>query len=263
MLTTFKCGFNRTSACVADVTLWLQSQALSVNRSKTEIMVLGSRQLISKVPCTDMNINGTSTLFSSTLRDLGVFLDNSLTFDAHISKVCSGAFASLRTISRVRRSLSTQHCSLLINSLVLSRILFCATIYYGISNQQTRRLERILQAARRLLLSTTTDSTSSNSGLLSLPIDKIIQFRIAVMTFVVLHTSRPGYLRDLLQYREYSRDVRTSQQSLLDYRRSKSELGRRAFSIYAPMLFNGIPLDIRKSPSTAIFKNRLLQLMCD
>jgi hypothetical protein len=180
---------NKIKACVNDVTLWLRSQALYVNTSKTEIMVLGSRQLVSKVPCVDLDINGMSTVLSTKLRDLGVILDNSLVFDAHISKVCSSAFVSLRTISRVRRSLSNRHCSLLINSLVLSRILFCATIYFGIANHQIRRLERILQAARRLLHHSTSDTVSSNSGLINLSMDSIIKLRVAVLTFDVLNTA--------------------------------------------------------------------------
>ena len=69
--------------------------------------------------------------FSSVIRDLSVWLDSSLSFDRHVSRIVSSAFSYLHVIGRVKRSLSIDQTMLLIHSLVLSRLNFCSTVLNG------------------------------------------------------------------------------------------------------------------------------------
>ena len=68
-----------------------------------------------------------------------------------MAAISASAFAYLRVIGRIRRSLSEESALTLVHSLVLSRIHFCASIYNGASSANLRRLQRIMNAAIRLI----------------------------------------------------------------------------------------------------------------
>ena len=72
----------------------------------------------------------------------------------------------------------------------------------------------------------------------------------------------PSYITELLKTKSqmHSHNLRSSQDNLLlqiPSHRSKITLGDRAFACAAPKVWNDLPLVIRKSSSSTIFKSRL------
>ena len=138
--------------CVLAVKAWLQSLKLSTaERLQNRNHPLGNQQQLSRCTITKVRVGDTDFQLASTVRDLGVMLDSTLTMDRQVSSVCSSAFSYLKVIGRIRKSLSNDLCSLLVHSLVLSRVVHCCTVYNGISKQQQLRPQRILNAAIRLV----------------------------------------------------------------------------------------------------------------
>ena len=91
-----------------------------------------------------------------------------------------------------------------------------------------------------------------------LPVEYRIIFKILLITFKVLNGIAPNYLRDLLEPYVPRRTLRSmSKLRLVEQSFKLSTYGLRAFSVSAPRLWNGIPLEIRQSNSVSVFKKNL------
>ena len=69
----------------------------------------------------------------------------------HISKFCAAAFHHLHNISRVRRFLSFDSTKALVHALIASRVYYCDSLLYGLSATQLNKIQRVLNAAARLV----------------------------------------------------------------------------------------------------------------
>jgi len=99
------------------------------------------------------------------------------------------------------------------------------------------------------------------SNLHWLPIHKRINSKVATLAYKVLTTQQPAYLHNLISYRQPSRSLRSSSQSLLHVPSSKTDFGRRAFSSAAAQIWNHIPTAIKVSPSLDSFKRHLKTIL--
>ena len=88
---------------------------------------------------------------SSVVRDLGIYLDSSLTMTAHISRTVSNCFAALRQVRNVRSSLPMRVMSSLVTALVLTRLDCGNATLTGLPTCQLNRLQSVLHAAARLV----------------------------------------------------------------------------------------------------------------
>ena len=55
---------------------------------------------------------------SEKVRDIGVILDQTLSFDDHISTICQSAHFHIRNIGKIRNLLSFDACATLIHALI-------------------------------------------------------------------------------------------------------------------------------------------------
>jgi len=72
----------------------------------------------------------------------------------YVSNVCSAGFYRLRQLRRVRRSLDTESSATLVHAFVTSRIDYCNVLLAGAPRATTDKLQRLLNAAARLLSGT-------------------------------------------------------------------------------------------------------------
>ena len=119
-------------------------------------------------------------------------------------------------------------------------------------------LQRVQNLAARLALN---DWTTPPNTLLSklhwLPVYSRIKFKISIITSKLLIESQPANLRSLIDYYAPTRLLRSSDKFLLRQPRTHTSIGKRAFSVCAPSIWNSIPLPIRLSSSLPSFKRNL------
>ena len=84
-----------------------------------------------------------------------------------------------------------------------------------------------------------------------------IDFKILLLTYKALNGLVPAYLREQLVPYSPTRTLRSKENHQLTSPRCRLEnFGRRSFAAAAPMLWNNLPLNIKRSPSLDIFKSR-------
>ena len=89
------------AACNADINVWLSACRLRLNAAKTQLVWLGSSQLLDKVDCRDVLVLGTRVAISDIARDLGVVIDRELSLAAHVTAVCRSGYNQLRQLRPV------------------------------------------------------------------------------------------------------------------------------------------------------------------
>ena len=81
------------------------------------------------------------------VRNLGTWFDSKMSMLTHINKTCSSAFYYLYNMRRISRSVTES----LVPAFITSRIDYCNSLLYGLPNSHIMKLQRIQNAAARLV----------------------------------------------------------------------------------------------------------------
>ena len=178
-----------------------------------------------------------------------MWLDRNLSRDKHITKTCSAAFYCLYNIRRIRPYLSRQATE------ITSRLDYCNSLFYGIPSYQLQKLQRIQNAAARLIFgkSKFCHITPLLKSLHWLPVKQRVKFKILLLTFKAIHCCSPQYItvREPIKYSLRS-------QATIEREQPKGKflatLGDRSFTAAAPKLWNNLPSEIRNLKTINSFK---------
>ena len=195
--------------------------------------------------------------FSSVVRDLGVTLDQELTFAPHINRLTRNCFYQLRQLRTVSRSLTPSATSTLIHSFVTARLDYCCSLYAGLPAGRLGSLDRVFRSAARLIgriPKFARISSFMREVLHWLPLEQRIEYRIAALVWRCSLGIAPSYLRELscpVLSARGSRSLRSSEQGLLlvPFARTSTRQ-RRAFSVVGPSTWNSLPQALRLLPRT-------------
>ena len=69
---------------------------------KTEFLVIGNRQQLSKVNISSITVGNSAIMKSSVVMNLGSYIDDKLSMNSYIDKVCNASFYYLHNIRRIR-----------------------------------------------------------------------------------------------------------------------------------------------------------------
>ena len=147
-------------------------------------------------------------------------------------------------------------------AIIGSRLDYCNSLLYRVSNRNINRLQHAQNAAARVVLNRTRFSFPHARPILKelhwLPINERIEHKLATLVFKTRFYHEPSYLYTLLADYVPTRSLRSSDRKrLLVVPTSKLVLGSRAFSVAAPSLWNSLPESVRMSSSVASFKASL------
>ena len=74
--------------------------------------------------------------------------------DKHAAAVSAKCFFQLRQLCRIRRSLDDNAVDTLVHAFVASRVDYCGSLFVGTPKKSTDKLQRVLNAAVRLVSNT-------------------------------------------------------------------------------------------------------------
>ena len=144
----------RLSCCVDDLSKYFASLRLQLNSSKTDFIWFGTKSNLAKIqpPHKSLSVCSSVVSCSEVVRDLGVFLDSELSTKKHVSNVASVCFYHLRRLRQLRNCVSQSLMAQLVTSLVISRLDSCNSALAGLPISTIAPLQRVQNAAARLVL---------------------------------------------------------------------------------------------------------------
>ncbi len=248
----------RIAACLSDISSWMMDQHLQLNLAKTELLVVSAN------PSLHHNFSiqlGLSTITPSrTARNLGVVIDDQLSFTDHIATMARSCRFALYNIRKIRPFLSEQAAQLLVQALVLSRLDYCNALLAGLPACTIKPLQLIQNAAARVVFNEPKKAhvTPLFIRLHWLPIAIRIKFKVLMFAYKTTTGAAPIYLNLLVQTYAPSRSLRSASERRLvvPSQRGTKSLSR-TFSWTVPSWWNDLPISIRTAESLAIFKKHL------
>ena len=142
--------------------------------------------------------------------------------------------------------------------IVSSRLDYCNSLSYGSSAENIQRLQWAQNTLARVVTGSRSRASSTPllHGLHWLPVDYRIRYKISTLTYKILQ-QQPTYLQPLKNESRYipSRALRSGGQMQLIIPRTNTGIGTKTFSVAAPTIWNGLPLNVRDVATLGKFQS--------
>ena len=123
---------------------WCLEHQLLINPVKTKFLIVGSRPMLQNLPAEiTLNFLGKTIKTVLVAEDLGLNLDSLLSYDVHISNLVASCMKNLCQINRVKDILNNETLLLCIESLVVSKLLYCSTVWSNTSSKNIKKLQAV------------------------------------------------------------------------------------------------------------------------
>ena len=171
-----------------------------------------------------------------------------------ISKRISSGIGALK---RLRPFVSLDTAKKIYDSLIQPHFDYCCTVWGGINNQLTEKLQKLANRAARVITKSSYE-VSSSPLLDALGWEKLISNRQkhkAIMVFKSLHNLTPVYLHNMFYNFNTHYGLRNSTNKLI-LPKPRTEYLKCSFSYTGAALWNTLPQALRECNSLGLSKRR-------
>ena len=113
--------------CIADIRLWMTQNLLKLNDNKTNMIYLALPHCVKSLKTPALQMGASSITPNVSVKNLGVIFDQCINMHEHVTSVC-----------RSQEALVT-----VVHAFVTSRIDYCSSLLYDISDDNINRLQGI------------------------------------------------------------------------------------------------------------------------
>ena len=241
--------------------LWSKDNKMQVHLTKTTCMLAGTRQRLNESRPLTIQADGINIQTVSQQKILGVYIDETLTWNPQIDHLCSPISSKISLLRQLATYVPTQAQKLYYQGYILPLLDYGSITWGATSDANLERLEKLQKRAARIILHA--DFTTSSSLMFEelgwLSVFDRLKYNKAIMTYKALNNQTPEYISDLLKPMSevHSLNLRSSENGSLFVPRSKSSLCDGSFSCSAPRLWNSLPQAVKNAESLKVFKQSL------
>ena len=247
------------------VSSWSKSFGLSINAAKSQIALFGSRQLLSKIHFPSLSpvlFGGTMLEFHSSIKNLGLTMDSSLSWVPHISEVSKKFVAVICRLRRWKNLLPTKTKIFLAQTLLLPLLDYADACYCDLPQTLLNKLDRLQNMAIRFIfgLKKYDHITEYRLQLKWLTIRQRRNLHILTLLYTILfHPYTPNYLKTKFTFlgSNHSLNLRSQDDNKLELPLSRTQAYGDSFTVKAAVLWNTLPHELRQSKSVHIFKRQV------
>ena len=130
---------------LSSLNTWLNANRLSLNITKTEFMVIGSRQRLMYHDVNNLNICVDNTQIKRVqyTKSLGVTIDENLTGKNHIDTICKKVSSGIGALKRVRRFVNRETAVKAYRGLIEPYLNYCCPVWDGIGSELSSKLQKL------------------------------------------------------------------------------------------------------------------------
>ena len=241
-----------------NVNEWLIANKLTLNQSKTEFMLIGSRQRIRTFETSpSLETGGMPINRVSHTKSIGVYLDENLTWNEHINQISRKIASGIGALKRIRSFVPDTTLQFIFNSLVQPYFDYCCVVWDNCSKTLADKLEKLQNRAARML---TFSSYDANADVVLASINwKKLETQRKIQKAVMVHKSLYGLAPDYLRSMFVNRSI-VANYSLRDTEgklaipKPRTDYLRNSFSYSGAVLWNSLPTDLRQTENPNQFK---------
>lgn len=229
---------------------WLSSNALKANPDKSHLLLNS----------TDYNlfamIDSHKITNSEHVKLLGITIDNGLSFNQHVTKLCKKATQKLHALSRVCGHMDIKQRRTIMKSFILSQFGYCPLVWLFHSRQLNTRINNIHERALRLVYN---DPTSSFDELLEKDKSCTVHERniqtLAIEVFKVIHKISPVIMNDVFVLK--NKHIYNSKHMFQGRNIRTVNNGLDTLSMLGPKIWDIIPKEIKNIHNLYEFKKQI------
>ena len=240
--------------CFSVIKKWMSKFYLQLNDTKTQIIVVGTSRVLDSIDVNGITLcSGTTIRFIPTVKNLGIYMDNRLSFDKHVVDLKKKCFRTLRNIRKIKFLLTTGQTKTIVNSLVISCLDYCNGLFYGASEKIFHQLQLIQNSAVKAVTGKYKHDRMGNDlkRLHWLDVKKRVVFKLALLAHKAIIGKAPDYLQELFQYSHHGHTLKL----MIPY--AASAAGLRSFSVVGPKIYNNLPDSVKMCYTINMFKTAL------
>ena len=155
--------------------------------------MFGTKQRLPTLKDFRITVGDTTRIPSTSVCNLGVVFDSSLSMTTHISTICRTGYMHLHNISHIRRYLTIDATKALVHAFITSRLDYGNALLIGLPRDQINKLQRIQNMAARVITFTPCRDhiTPVLKDLHWLPVKCRIEYKILLHVYRCLNGTAP------------------------------------------------------------------------
>ena len=257
---------SRGESVFMEAKTYFNTNGLLLNENKTQFILFGTRQNLSKIPNNiEMKFGNVSIKQSDKIKNLGIIMDSCLTFNYHIDELIKKVTGTLIFLNRVWDRFQPECRVMAVQALILSVLNYCLPVWGSTSKTQMNRVQKVLNFAARIAIGGAKKHdhvTPIFEKLKWLKIKPRFMYSICLIIFKSINNILPEWVFSLPTIREIRENrVNTRHQENLFIPRTTTDIGARNIKVLGPKLWNKLPSDIIDCHSINLFKSRLMQYL--
>ena len=233
---------------------WLCANRLSLYIGKTSCMLVTSAQRRRRMSHDhlDLSLNDNQIEHVKASPYVGITIDQNLNFNIQTNNICKKANRALGALKRAAPFLPIDTRALMFNTMVLSHLDYCSTIWGATSDTNIGKLQKIQNRGMRIILQChpRTHIADMLSNLKWLSIKQKNIFLTAVLVFKIMHSKTLNYMAHWLVPVSHQYGTRRSTSGDLFVPRSHPN----SLTTKGTRLWNQLPASIRTFPNLKTFK---------
>ena len=231
---------------------WFRKNYLAINHSKSQSIVFNRATL--PMPFV---IDSNELDYVTQIKLLGVIIDNSLSFKAHIQEICRKVNAKVSILRRIRKLIPSDIMIKLYKAFILPHFEYASPLFIGLSMGLSAKLESTNAFALRTLLNYS--RSTAYEELLKIAHIKSLEHRrieqALILVYKSIYSQAPNYIQELFFLRGGGYNLRGHLKVVLP--RPTSFFLQHSFTYQVGKQWNNLPNKIRMSESLYIFRKNL------
>ena len=250
--------FDKIQSKIPNILNWYNNNSLLVNTAKTQALILSTDYHVKQIAGTEINIGNSTIKISETIKYLGLYLDQHLSLNHHVNKICSSAARKLKQFQHVCTLLPTPYRIQYYVSLLRPCLEYCGAVLFGINQTNSRKLEKMQHWALKIIRKT---FPSSSSKILLPTLESRRKYLFLSKIHQAIH-NRQCPLHDNLTVSANSHNLRSNNtNSIYVLKYNKENYGKKTVRHLASVHWNQLPTALKTEEKVGVFKKKLKGLI--
>ena len=233
-----------------NVNEWLIANKLTLNETKTEFMIIGSRQRVPSFEQGPIIKLGNQVIKRvPNKKTLGVILNEHLTWNKHIDEQNKKISNNIALLRRAKSFVPEHILNKMYNAFVIPNCYYCSTVWNDGHKNKLTKLSKLQKKAARVITGASYDERSNEifRKLDWMPIHKSLSIRENIVTFKALTANSPNYLTEMFNFCSNETYNLRSNFCQLFLEKPNTNFLKKSFSYRAAKSWNNLPDNIRQN----------------
>ena len=243
---------------LASVSEWLAANRLTLNASKTEFMLIGSRQRIRTFDSfPTLVIKETPIKRVDCTKSLGLNIGENLSWSKHIDKISKKIASGIGALKRMRPVVPISTLQYIYNSIIQPHFDYSCVVWDNCTKSSADKLQKLQNRAARILTffsyGTNADLLIKRLGWRKLESRRKIQK--VTMVYKSLNVLVPDYLQPLFNHRNsVTNYTLRDTEGKLTVLTPRTNYLKNSFGYSGAVLWNSLPVNLRQADTLKQFK---------